>query len=240
MLDVQLFGVDAGAHHLSNLMLHLINTLLLFGIFTRATGFVWKSGFVAALFALHPLHVESVAWISERKDLLCTLFFLLSIRWYLGWVERPQLLRYLAVLVFFMIGPYGQTDGGHPPVCPSSPRFLAVGADRSGVERKGPGRGGGGENSPADFDGSVMHHDLPCPEPRRFHRRHRSFAAASADWKCRDRLRCLYGKNDLASEFGRPLPDPRTIALAHGGPDRLDTGGSVCSCIQTEGDGDPG
>ena len=104
MLDVQLFGMDAGAHHLSNLGLHLINTLLLFGIFTRATGFVWKSGFVAALFALHPLHVESVAWISERKDLLCTLFFLLSIRWYLGWIERPQLLRYLAVVVFFMIG----------------------------------------------------------------------------------------------------------------------------------------
>jgi protein O-mannosyl-transferase len=104
MLDVELFGVDAGAHHLSNLVLHILNSLLLFGILHRITGALWKSAVVAALFALHPLHVESVAWVSERKDLLSALFFMLTIRWYVLWVERPAPLRYAAVAMFFALG----------------------------------------------------------------------------------------------------------------------------------------
>ncbi|MHC4395609.1 MAG: tetratricopeptide repeat protein, partial [Planctomycetota bacterium] len=76
MLDCQLFGTNVGWHHLSSLVLHIANTLLLFVIFKKMTSALWPSAFVAAAFALHPLHVESVAWISERKDVLSTFFWL--------------------------------------------------------------------------------------------------------------------------------------------------------------------
>ena len=79
MLDVQLFGVKPGWHHLTSLLIHLANTLLLFRVLCRMTGAVWRSAFVAALFALHPLHVESVAWVTERKDVLSAFFFLLTL-----------------------------------------------------------------------------------------------------------------------------------------------------------------
>ena len=79
MLDVQLFGLQAGPHHLVNLLFHIANTLLLFLLFQQMTGALWRSAFVAALFALHPLHVESVAWVAERKDVLSTFFGLLAI-----------------------------------------------------------------------------------------------------------------------------------------------------------------
>lgn len=79
MLDVDLFGLDASGPHLVNLLLHIANTLLLFAFWRRATGALWRSAFVAALFALHPLHVESVAWVAERKDVLSTLFALLTL-----------------------------------------------------------------------------------------------------------------------------------------------------------------
>ena len=79
MLDAQIFGAHASGYHVTNLLLHVINTLLVFALLIRATGSQARSAFVAALFALHPLHVESVAWITERKDVLSTLFGLLSI-----------------------------------------------------------------------------------------------------------------------------------------------------------------
>ena len=82
MLDCQLFGRESGFHHLVNLLLHTANTLLLFGLLRRLTGAVFRSAFVAALFALHPLHVESVAWIAERKDVLSAFFGLLAFRAY--------------------------------------------------------------------------------------------------------------------------------------------------------------
>ena len=74
MADVQAFGVNPGVHHVTNLLLHIANTLLLFGLLSRMTGAAGRSAFVAALFAAHPLHVESVAWVTERKDVLSTLF----------------------------------------------------------------------------------------------------------------------------------------------------------------------
>jgi protein O-mannosyl-transferase len=74
MVDYQLFGLNAGGYHMTNLILHIMSTLLLFWLFNRMTGAIWKSAFVAALFALHPLHVESVAWIAERKDVLSAFF----------------------------------------------------------------------------------------------------------------------------------------------------------------------
>ena len=104
MLDCQLFGTEPGWHHLTNLLLHLVNTLLLFGVLKRMTGALWQSGFVAAAFALHPLHVESVAWISERKDVLSTLFWLLTMAAYVRYFKRPSLSRYLLTLLAFSLG----------------------------------------------------------------------------------------------------------------------------------------
>ena len=75
MLDVELYGLNPKGHHLTNVFFHLLNTLLLFLVLQRMTGAVWRSSFVAALFAFHPLHVESVAWVAERKDVLSTLFW---------------------------------------------------------------------------------------------------------------------------------------------------------------------
>ena len=79
MVDCQLFGVNAGGHHLVNVLFHITNTLLLFAFLRSATGLEWRSAFVAALFAWHPFHVESVAWVAERKDVLSTFFWLLTI-----------------------------------------------------------------------------------------------------------------------------------------------------------------
>jgi len=79
MLDCELFGLNPGWHHLVNLFLHIANTLLLFFLLRKMTEALWRSSFVAVLFALHPLHVESVAWMAERKDVLSTLFWMLTI-----------------------------------------------------------------------------------------------------------------------------------------------------------------
>ena len=87
MLDVQLFGLNPGGHHLTSLLLHAANTLLLFFLLKQMTAAPWRSAFVAALFALHPLHVESVAWISERKDVLSTFFLLLALLTYARYVK---------------------------------------------------------------------------------------------------------------------------------------------------------
>jgi tetratricopeptide (TPR) repeat protein len=104
MLDVQLYGLDAGAHHLTNLLLHILNTLLLFGLLHRMTGALGRSAFVAGLFAVHPLHVESVAWLAERKDVLSTLFWMLTLWAYVGYVKRPGLRRYCVALLLFTLG----------------------------------------------------------------------------------------------------------------------------------------
>jgi tetratricopeptide (TPR) repeat protein len=91
MLDSQLFGVkEAWGFHLTSLVLHATNTVLLFGLLRRLTGTTWRSAFVAALFGLHPLHVESVAWVSERKDVLSTFFWLLALWAYVGYVQSSR------------------------------------------------------------------------------------------------------------------------------------------------------
>ena len=91
MIDCQLFGTNAGGHHLVNVLFHITNTLLLFAFLRSATGFEWRSAFVAALFAWHPLHVESVAWVSERKDVLSTFFWLLTIIAYAGYANFSKI-----------------------------------------------------------------------------------------------------------------------------------------------------
>lgn len=102
--DIELYGLNPGQHHLSNLIFHIINSLLLFLLFRRMTGDLWQSSLVAALFALHPLHVESVAWISERKDVLSTFFGLLTIACYFRYVRKPGAAAYLLNLFFFISG----------------------------------------------------------------------------------------------------------------------------------------
>ena len=104
MLDCRLFGLNPGMHHITNLLFHTANTLLLFLVLGRATGSLWRSAFVAGLFALHPLHVESVAWVAERKDVLSTFFWMLTLWAYVRYVELPCLIRYLLILLFFILG----------------------------------------------------------------------------------------------------------------------------------------
>ncbi len=103
-LDIQIFGMEPGGHHLTNVFFHILNTLLLFLVLRRMTNALWQSAFVAALFALHPLHVESVAWVSERKDVLSTFFLMLTLWGYTRFVEHPGTGRYLMVVVFFILG----------------------------------------------------------------------------------------------------------------------------------------
>jgi len=104
MLDGELFGMNPMGHHLTSLLLHLANTILLFLLLARMTGSVWKSGFVAALFGIHPLHVESVAWVAERKDVLSTLFWILTMWAYVRYAESPNVKRYSPVVVLFALG----------------------------------------------------------------------------------------------------------------------------------------
>jgi tetratricopeptide (TPR) repeat protein len=101
MLDVQLFGLNPKGHHLSSLLLHLSNVLLLFAVLRRMTGSPLRSAAVAALFAIHPTHVEPVAWVADRKDLLCCLFWLLALAAYLRYTRAPSAGRYLLVSAAF-------------------------------------------------------------------------------------------------------------------------------------------
>ena len=104
MLDCRLYGVNPGPHHATSMLFHVANTVLLFLVLRRMTGESWRSAFVAALFALHPLHVEPVAWISSRKDVLSGFFFMLTMLAYARYVERPGVLRYVLVALSFALG----------------------------------------------------------------------------------------------------------------------------------------
>ena len=104
MLDCELYGLNPMGHHWTNLIIHLANTILLFLVLKLMTGAIWRSAFVAALFALHPLHVESVAWVSERKDVLSTFFGLLMIAAYYRYVKNPGLKKYLLVIILLSLG----------------------------------------------------------------------------------------------------------------------------------------
>ena len=104
MLDYELYGLDPHGYHCTNLLFHIINIVFLFFVLKRMTKAYWQSAFVAALFALHPLHVESVAWITERKDVLSTFFWMLTMFAYAHYAERPCIKRYLPVFLFFARG----------------------------------------------------------------------------------------------------------------------------------------
>ena len=104
MLDCQLHGLNAGWHHFTNVLLHSFAVVLLFVALERMTGALWRSAFVSAVFAVHPLHVESVAWIAERKDVLSAFFFMLTLLAYLHYTRAPSIGRYLTVALAVALG----------------------------------------------------------------------------------------------------------------------------------------
>ncbi len=104
MLDCDLYGLSPGKHHLTDLLFHIANTLMLFLVLQRMTKAIWANAFVAVLFALHPLHVESVAWVSERKDVLSTFFWILTIGAYFYYSKRLNFNRYVLVLLLYALG----------------------------------------------------------------------------------------------------------------------------------------
>jgi protein O-mannosyl-transferase len=104
MLDFELYGLNPSGHHLTNLIFHIANTLLLFGVLFKMTGALWRSGLVAVLFALHPLNVESVAWIAERKNVLSTFFWFLTLWAYASYVKNKTIASYLLVVLFLALG----------------------------------------------------------------------------------------------------------------------------------------
>ncbi len=104
MLDVEFFSLNAGGHHWSSLLWHLANVILLYLLISKMTGSVGRSAFVAAIFALHPLHVESVAWASERKDVLCAFFWFAAMLTYYRYTKNPSVWGYVAVIVLFLLG----------------------------------------------------------------------------------------------------------------------------------------
>src|SRR5215469_11703459 len=103
-LDWQLFGRNVGGHHYVSTLFHALNAVLLFLLLESATGFTWRSFFVAALFAVHPVNVESVAWAAERKNVLSMLFFLLAMMAYAWYAQRPSARRYCTVALLFALG----------------------------------------------------------------------------------------------------------------------------------------
>jgi len=104
MFDCGVFGLRAGAHHFGNVLLHTSATIALFLVLRRLTGALWRSAFVAAVFAIHPLRVESVVWIAERKDVLSGFFFMLTLAAYLHYTRKPSIGRYLTMSILFACG----------------------------------------------------------------------------------------------------------------------------------------
>src|SRR3954447_17860696 len=104
MSDCELYGIQPGGHHVTNVLLHGATAILLFLFLRDVTGALWRSGFASALFAIHPLRVESVAWVAERKDVLSGLFFVLTLWAYVRYVRGPSVRRYLLVVFVFALG----------------------------------------------------------------------------------------------------------------------------------------
>lgn len=104
MFDCQIYGINPGKHHITNVILHIFNTLLLFYVLLMSTERVWHSAFIAAFFAIHPMHVESVAWIAERKEVLSSFFMFITLIFYITYVKSQEKISYWAALFFFALG----------------------------------------------------------------------------------------------------------------------------------------
>jgi hypothetical protein len=103
-LDYEIYGMNPGGYHITNVIIHICNTLILFVILYQITQKKWQSFFVAALFSCHPIHVESIAWISERKDVLSTFFLMLFLFSYVQYTKKENIVRYLIAMFFFLLG----------------------------------------------------------------------------------------------------------------------------------------
>src|SRR6266403_3657741 len=147
--DCELFGLNPAGHHYVSVLLHAANAVLLFLLLQNATGFRWRSFMVAALFALHPVNVESVAWAAERKNVLSTLFFLLALRAYVWYARRPELRRYTLVACCFALGllckpqvitfPFLLCLLDYWPLCRIGPSAVAGPAAQGNVPKFGSG-----------------------------------------------------------------------------------------------------
>jgi protein O-mannosyl-transferase len=154
MADVQLFGMSSRAHHLSNVALHLISSLLLFLLLKRSTGGLWQSAFVAALFALHPMHVESVAWVAERKDVLSAFFGMVTLILYCRFAARPKTSLYLGALCFFALGLMSK------PMLVTLPLVMLL-LDYWPLQRFAAAAGGGDLASPGPGALSLLREKIP-------------------------------------------------------------------------------
>ena len=126
MLDVRLFGLRPAGHHAQSIFWHAVNVVLLFLLLARATGFIGRSAIVAALFAVHPLNVESVAWVAERKSVLCAFFLLLAFAAYGWYVKKPRVTRYLLVALLFAFALMAKPMAITLPFPAAADRFLAA------------------------------------------------------------------------------------------------------------------
>ncbi len=139
MMDVELYGMEPRGHHLTSVVLHTVSVILLFPLLFMLTGALWQSAFVAALFALHPLHVESVAWVAERKDVLSAFFFFLTLLFYAAYVKKRQTVPYLLSLFSFALGLMSK------PMLVTVPAVLLLldfwPLDRLGLKREEKGEG---------------------------------------------------------------------------------------------------
>src|SRR5213592_1672117 len=104
MADCQIYGLRPAGHHSTNVVLHNLGAILLFLVFRGMTGCIWQSAFVATILAIHPMRVESVAWVAERKDVLSGVFFMLTLGAYVRYVREPSGIHYLVVALFFALG----------------------------------------------------------------------------------------------------------------------------------------
>ena len=225
MLDCQLYGLNAGGHHLTNVLLHTISVILLFLVLRHMTGFLWRSAFVAAVFAIHPLRVESVAWVAERKDVLSGLFFMLTLWAYVryaqgvtsdAWqvtrtssrtchtVSHPPRVTYLLFGgVVFCVGIDVQDHAGNAAVCPAAAGLLAA---EPGSKLYAPGfvPAGGREDPAVCVDG------WSCVATALFPRKcYRSAAVLAAAGKRRGVLCHLPLADGLSIGTGVCLSQPR-------------------------------
>jgi protein O-mannosyl-transferase len=162
MLDVQLYGLNPEGHHLTSLLLHLANVLLLFAVLRRMTGRPLRSAAVAALFAVHPLRVESVAWVAGRKDLLCGLFWLLAVAAYLRYVRAPSAGRYLLVAAAFAASLSAKAMAVSLPAVLLLLDFWPLGRFRGRSDRSD----SSGGSAWSDEDGRhALDHGQPRPQP---------------------------------------------------------------------------
>ena len=223
MLDCQLYGLNPAGHYLTNVLLHAASSVLLFLVLLRMTGDLWPSAWVAAVFAIHPLHVESVAWMAERRDVLSGLFFMLTLGAYALYAERPSLARYLAVAGLLCAGPDGQADARHGSLPAAAARLLAArpisatrpaqrpqAASGSWLRSLAGGLATGGGKDPAGGPGGGGLRDCPVdPRGDAVDQSHRPIVAGDTSGQCPGFVRGLFGPVFLSRRFGSLLSSSR-------------------------------